>query len=336
VLSYVLCNISSRLGFEGEPCPHVAQLQCGAGLSGLAAARAGYKVTLLDQNIARAVLYIARMQQVNGSFTSADVATFSLFGEPSGVPAVMRRRGLPDIAICANSPARQEEQLNLVSAITQLIELSPNMLVLVGFAANDLPTSNYTCESEMQELMSERGFQYEVVCVGDVGWVTDSNKPTAASSHGHCDSDAAIPPLTVVFRDRTAEFVDAKNPLVVPFTPVNTDGEAVDRTAFRATDMMQQRQPCIPVSVGVTSPAVSTSVEESTSGERETHRVVLFYRPTAVGVCDRCKGECFLNPALLPTTRCVYHDSYFCLSHWDCCGKTGFSAAGCCEAYHLP
>jgi hypothetical protein len=331
-----LDNISSRLRFEGEPCPHVAQLQCGAGFSGLAAARAGYKVTLLDQNIARAERIIARMRQVDGILISADVGTFTMCGGPSVVHSVLHQRGLPDIAICANIPAQQEEQLNLVDTITQLIELNPNMLVLMGFATTDPPNSVCTNEKEMQELMCERGFEHEVVCVGDVGWLTDSNKPTAASSHGHFDSDAPIPPLTVVFRDRTAEFVDAKNPLLVPFTPVNTDGEAVDRTVFSATDMMQRRQPCTKIGVGVTPPAVSTSVEENASGERETHRVVLFYRPTAVGVCDRCKAEYFLNPALLPTTRCVYHDSYFYKSHWDCCGEVGFSAVGCCEAYHLP
>jgi hypothetical protein len=276
------------------------------------------------------------MRQVDGILISADVGTFTMCGGPSVVPSVLHQRGLPDIAICANIPAQQEEQLNLVDTFTQLIELSPNMLVLMGFAANDPPNSVCTNEREMQELMCQRGFEYEVVCVGDVGWVIDANKSTAVSSHERCDRDAPIPPLTVVFRDRTAEFVDAKNPLVVPFTPINTDGEAVDRTVFSATDMMQRQQPCTKIGVDVTPPAVSTSVEENASCERETHRVVLFYRPTAVGVCDRCKAECFLNLALLPMTRCVYHDSYFCLSHWDCCGKMGFSAAGCCEAYHLP
>jgi hypothetical protein len=223
-LSYVLDNISSRLRFEGEPCPHVAQLHCGAGFCGLAAARAGYKVTLLDQNIARAERIIARMRQADGILISADVATFTMCGGPSVVPFVLHQRGSPDIAICANIPAQQEEQLNLVDTITQLIELSPNMLVLMGFATTNPPNGICTYESEMQELMCERGFEHEVVCVGDVGWVIDANKSTAVSSHERCDCDAPIPPLTVVFRDRTAEFVDAKNPLVVPFTPVNTNG----------------------------------------------------------------------------------------------------------------
>jgi hypothetical protein len=269
-------------------------------------------------------------------FFSADVAAFTVCGGPSVVPSELHQTGLPDIAICANIPAQQQEQLNLVDTITQLIELSPNMLVLMGFATTDPPNSVCTNEREMQELMCERGFEHEVVCVGDVGWVTDANKPTAASSHRHCDSDVQITPLTVVFRDRSAEFVDAKNPLVVPFTPFDRVGEAVGSAVSCNADELQRQQPCTAVRVDLTPPAVSASVEENTSGERETHRVVLFYRPTAVGACDRCKAECFLNPALLPTTRCVYHDSYFCLSHWDCCGKMGFSAAGCCEAYHLP
>jgi hypothetical protein len=357
---------------NGSPPPHVVELGCGTGLCGLAAASSGCKVTLTDRNVDLAQINMEQVQSSSGRLSTADIAAYDLSWEGAQdsaadngyntsltVSDIIHSRGRVDLVIGAEITCLRKQQPILVNTIVQLVDRSPDALVLLSF--DDVPPPNgCNYEAEMLQLMRERGFRHEVVCVADVDWtIRTYNLDSPAGGHtGGSANEFTRKVSTATMRDRTAEFVDVRSPLVAPFFPVGMPRG--DKSM--SNNCEQQEDPPLP-----TPPprsGVSGANAERITRESTTHHITLFYRPSAVGVCSRCHCEYFRNPAFRSTSRCVYHKSYYvCRYHpaevrcsingagdglgyygngqegyaakfWDCCGSEDPAAHGCCVGDH--
>lgn len=377
-MCYSLENFCNPLRIDNEELPHVLELGCGTGLCGFAAAQVGCKVTSTDRNSDLVALNIEHTMVGARDMTSYDLSWEAsrtaegtqTQGDTLTIADIVHKRGKVDVVIGAEITCLRKQQPILVDTIVQLIHHSPEAIVLLSF--DDVPPPNgCNYEAEMLKHMRERGFRHEVVCVADIDWTIVSTYSTGSSATAPGQPEGSETMLlrkvsTATLRDRTPEFVDVNNPLVLPFL-----GGAAASTVTLEEKAPSANTPPPPPHNSSSSSGLASSAEnnaavrEKTTTERTTHHITLFYRPTAVSVCSRCQREYFRHPTLTPVTRCVYHGSYYvCRFHpaevrcsingqgdglgyygngregypakfWDCCGEEGFDARGCCEGVHM-
>ena len=347
---------------------HVVELGCGTGICGIMATKLGYRCTLTDRNSDLAALNINHLR-TSSNMLDSDVEVYNLSWESSAtagtslpvfeddVPSIsvndlLSMRGCPDLIIGAEITCLRKQQPLLVNVIADLYESNPHALVLLSF--DGLPGApGCASAKEMIQRMTERGFRHMVVYVGTCDWTVEVAQQR--------DPDVASPTYTgkiskAYLRDLTSEYCDMKSPLMQTFllhreVPQSSAGESGSNDS-KCTAQSSHTQPA----------------ENYTklSNDSSTHHIILFYRPSAVGVCSRCQEEYFCHPVLHPHQACVHHSNYFvCRFHpaetrcsinglgdglgyygngqegysatfWDCCGAEDSAAPGCCSGLHVP